>query len=103
MLLLQSLPQFIMGDGEVRIHFDGLLTLLHGFVITVSDAQRIRQVSADDEGEGIQALRYFRFSDALGIPSHHTQLPGVPVMSGRIARIERVRALVLLLCGWLSP
>jgi len=38
MLLLQSLTQLIMGDREVRIRFNGLLTLLHGFVITVSDA-----------------------------------------------------------------
>jgi hypothetical protein len=30
--------------------------LLHGFVIKVSDAQCIRQVGADDEGEGIQAV-----------------------------------------------
>src|SRR5207249_2379742 len=93
MLLLQSLTQLIMGDGEMRIHFDGLLTLLHGFVIPVSDAQCIREVGADDEGEGILALRLFQFSDTLVIPSYHDQVPGVPVMSRRIAGIERERAL----------
>ena len=103
MLLLQSLTQLIMGDGEVRIHFDGLLTLLHGFVITVSDAQCICQVSADDEGERIQALRFLQFSDALAISSHHDQVPGVPVMSRRVAGIECERALVFLLGGCPAP
>src|SRR6266581_7315162 len=103
MLLLQSLTQLIMSDGEVRIHFDGLLTLLHGFVITVSNAQCIRQVSADDEGERIQALRFLQFSDALAIASHHNQVPSVPMMSRRIAGIERERALVFVLGGCPAP
>src|SRR5215467_16069044 len=97
MRLLQSLTQLIMGDGEMRIHFDGLSALLHRFVVTVSDAQCIRQVSADDEGKRIEALRSFQFSDALVIASHHDEMPSVPVMSRRIVGIERKRALVFLL------
>src|SRR5712671_6839938 len=74
-----------MCNGKVRVHFESPPTLLHRFIIEVRDAQCIRQVCADDEGERIQALCFSQFSDALAIPSRHDQMPGIPVMSSRIA------------------
>ena len=55
-LLHERLAQFIMADGKVRVHLQGFLTLLHCFVIKVSDAQCIGQICADDQGKRIKAF-----------------------------------------------
>ena len=39
MHLRQGLTRLIVSDGEMGIHFDGLLTLLQRFAVAVSDAQ----------------------------------------------------------------
>ena len=101
--MLEGLTQLIMCDGKVRVHFQRFPTLLHRFVIVVGNAQCIRQVRADDEGKRIQVLRFSQFKDALAFASHHVQMPGIPVMSRRIAGIERERALVFLLGGCPIP
>src|SRR5580693_5453835 len=86
-----------MCNGKARVHFQCPSTLLHRFNVEVSDAQCIRQVRANDEGEGIQALRCSQLSDALAASSRHDQMPSIPVMSRRVTGIQRDCALVFLL------
>src|SRR5437868_29706 len=83
-----------MADGKVRVHPQRFLALLHRFVKEMSDAQCIAHVCADDQGEGIKALRLFQLSNAFTTPPHHHQMPCIPKMCSCVAGVQLDRYLV---------
>src|SRR5580658_4521942 len=77
-----------MAGGKVCIHLQYFLTLLYGFVESMSDAEGIRYVCVDNKGKRIETLRCFQLRHGIGISSENEEMPGIPLMRRRITRTE---------------
>src|SRR5579863_10411714 len=92
-----------MGDSETRIHLDRLAALSDRFVIGMRKHKKFGQIRVNDQRKWIQVLRFSHFRDRLVIVAEQTEMPSVPVVSGRVARVQCNGSLELYPCGFDVP
>ena len=93
------MPLFQIGQAQeatsyskVQIELDGLLELFNGRIeIALYDAD-ISDVYADDGRKRIELLRALDFRHRFVKPPEHAEMGAVPMVSGRITRVEFDRA-----------